>query len=73
MVVEERPKPELPEVYKGWTIYYSGLPRPLWTACKGFEKNIYSYTSLETIKGHIDKKMVKDAVDARREDAEQAG
>ena len=51
--------PEKPEVYKGWRIYYSGIPSPLWTACKGFEKAIYSYEGLDNIKGYIDKKEAK--------------
>ena len=51
--------PQKPEVYKGWTIYYSGLPSPLWTACKGFEKEIHSYEGLDNIKRYIDEKEGK--------------
>ena len=55
----------LVEIYRGWRIYYSPDPRPLWTASKGVEKDIYSYRSLETIKGYIDRKIMKEALDKR--------
>lgn len=49
------------ETYRGWRIYYSSDPRPLWATSKGMEKDIYSYESLEAVKSYINKKMLKDA------------
>ena len=41
------------ETYRGWSIYYSPYPRPLWTATKGLEKDLYSYESIENLKKYI--------------------
>jgi hypothetical protein len=40
--------------YRGWNIYYSADPRPLWKASKGTEKDLFSYFSLAALKEHID-------------------
>jgi len=55
----------LVEVYRGWKIYFSPNPRPLWTASKGIEKDIYSYESLKAIQGYIDRKIMKDALEVK--------
>jgi len=51
-----------PEIYRGWRIYESLSPSPLWTATKRMEKDLYSYEGLDAIKRYIDRRMVADAL-----------
>jgi hypothetical protein len=42
------------DMYRGWTIWYSSAPSPLWTATKGMEKDLYSYVGKDSLKRYID-------------------
>lgn len=53
------------ETYNGWKLYYSGIPRPLYTATKGMAEDIHTYVSVEELKDLIDKSMVREST--RRE------
>ncbi len=56
----------LVEIYRLWKIYYSAIPKPLWTATDriGLDKDIYSYEGLEAIKDYIDEEMRRKSDDA---------
>ena len=42
--------------YKGWAIYYSSDPRPLWTATKETEFDFFSHESEERLLYYIDRR-----------------